>query len=1219
MKRILLTFFLFGIPIFGFSQVGINTTSPNAQLDIRSGNQAAPSNTDGILIPKIDAFPLTNPTAAQQGMMVYLTTVSAGKQPGFYYWDSSGTPQWRGFGGTTGWQLTGNSGTNPTVNFIGTTDNQDVVFKRNNIVSGKITTNNTSYGNAALNPASSGVGNLAVGNASLFSNTLGDGNTSVGFETLYSNTEGYSNAAFGGNALHDNIDGYNNAAFGNAALNKNTTGLHNVAIGTVSLYKNTEGIYNTALGSEALYNNTFGSNNTAVGFDSGTTITTGSNNITLGSNTNVPSPTASDQMSIGNVIYGATMSTTALGKIGIGVPVPTVKLDVEETSNLTSSVLNVKHSNPTATTKLIKTSVNSGALSSGVITSNENSIVLTNSVQGIGVLNAISGTTNDAVYGFRNLISNVGSSVKYGLNNSFTGAGTGSVYGVSNTFSTLTSTQQNGMFNSFTGTPTGASIGVNNAIEDNGNADKIGVLDSITNGGNGRHFGIKNIFKGNGSGQRFGISNTFKGNGNGAIWSSYTDILGAGNGEIIGHYLNINRSGTGNHFGMQNYLDGNTTGAKYGVDNVIAAYNSSVQPQQGVSNYITGTQGGPHTGVNNWLSGDGNGLQYCIYNYINNTGVGDKYGIYNYIPPATNGLHYGVYSNVTKTNSYAGYFLGRVAIGTDALNNYILPSTRGTLNQIMQTDGTGNVSWVSPSTIASGTLDQAYDFGGAGLGRTITADAGAVTINGTDGLVSNGTFGSGATMPSLGGATRMVWNPRKAAFRAGYVLGTQWDDSNVGVYSAAFGSGTKASGVASTAFGSDTSANGLISTAFGNSSVADGVYSTAFGASTKATSTNSTAFGSFTTANGTTSTAFGSSSVANGNYSTVFGASSVANGDSSTTFGYINTASSFGETVFGIGATTYTTSANGAIQFRPTNATDRLFVIGNAIDTNANNNVDPGERSDAIVVLKNGNTGIGNSAPALARLQVQGAVGNTVATFSGSANSQGVSVVSDWPGIYFNSYYSGGVRSMAGTGFTSIVNTDQSTGGLIFQTTNIANTASGSLLGTIPTRMTITGSGNVGIGTPSPGGLFELSLDQGRKPGTSTWTITSDERLKTIHGNYSKGLEEILKLQPITYNYINSGKRTFEEKVLQKEFSGFSAQAVQKIFPEAVGIDDDGFLNFNMHPILVAFVNAFKELDAKDKALQTQLEEIKTQKDEINSLKAINEAILKRLEKLENK
>jgi hypothetical protein len=1158
MKKILLILVLISIAQGAFSQVGINTTSPNAQLDIKSSNQLTPSNTDGILIPKIDAFPVTNPTAAQQGMMVYLTTVSAGKQPGFYYWDNNGTPQWRGFTGNAGWELTGNSGTIAGTNFIGTIDDNDVVFKRNNVISGRIATYSTSFGNEAL-----------------FSNTTGDYNTAIGSQTLYNNTDGHHNMAFGNSALGSNTNGAHNVAFGFSALNQNDNGLYNVAMGSIALSENISGISNTAIGAEALREVT-GSNNTALGFDAGVNTTTGNNNIAIGANTNVPNVAGNDQMSIGNVIYGANMSTTALGKIGIGVPVPAVKLDVAETINTATTVINATHSNPPASTKIIKTTVNSGVLASGVITSNENSIVLTNSVQGIGVLNAISGTTNDAVYGFRNLISNIGSSTKYGLNNSFTGTGTGSVYGVSNRFATATSTQQNGVFNTFTGTPAGLGAGLHNIIEDNGNGDKMGVLDSITNTGNGRHFGIKNVFKGDGSGQRYGSYSKFEGTGNGHVWGSFNEIHRDGNGNIIGNENAIYSNGSGQHYGAQNYISGSGTGVQVGTENYIGVYNSTMDPQRGTANFITGDTSGIQTGTYNWLSSAGSGFQYGTFNQIYGTGTGNKYGSYSYMHPSSNGLQYGVYSEALKPTAYSGFFLGRFSIGTTLTNNYILPASRGTVNQIMQTDGAGNLSWVTPTTIASGTLDQAYDFGGSGVGRIITADAGAVTINGTDGLVSTGTLGSGVLVPS-GAGIRMVWNPRKAAFRAGRSYGTEWDDSNLGQASIAFGSGPIASGNSSIAFGTGSVASGIGSTVFGNYSLANAYSSTAMGNAT------------------------------------------VASGDYSTALGFYNTAPSFGETVLGLGATVYIPSTNGATRFANANATDRLLVVGNAIDVNNNTYFDTNERSDALVILKNGNTGIGNSAPALARLQVQGAVGNTVAMFSGAANSQGVSVVSDWPGIYFNSYYSGGVRSMSGTGFTSIVNTDQSTGGLIFQTNNVVNPAAGSIVGTIPTRMTIMGNGNVGIGTPTPNGLFELGLDQGRKPGTSTWTITSDERLKTIHGNYSKGLEEILKLQPITYNYVNSGNRTFEEKVLQKEFSGFSAQAVQKIFPEAVDFDEDGYLNLNIHSILIASINAIKELDAKNKVMEIQIEEIKTQQEEINSLKAINSEILKRLEKLENK
>lgn len=90
-------FTLFSFLFLNFinAQVGIGTTTPDAQLDIRSSNQATPSNTDGIIIPKVDAFPVTNPTAAQQGMLVYLTTIVGANQPGFYYWDN-GSTSWQG-------------------------------------------------------------------------------------------------------------------------------------------------------------------------------------------------------------------------------------------------------------------------------------------------------------------------------------------------------------------------------------------------------------------------------------------------------------------------------------------------------------------------------------------------------------------------------------------------------------------------------------------------------------------------------------------------------------------------------------------------------------------------------------------------------------------------------------------------------------------------------------------------------------------------------------------------------------------------------------------------------------------------------------------------------------------------------------------------------------------------------------------------------------------
>jgi septation ring formation regulator EzrA len=56
---------------------------------------------------------------------------------------------------------------------------------------------------------------------------------------------------------------------------------------------------------------------------------------------------------------------------------------------------------------------------------------------------------------------------------------------------------------------------------------------------------------------------------------------------------------------------------------------------------------------------------------------------------------------------------------------------------------------------------------------------------------------------------------------------------------------------------------------------------------------------------------------------------------------------------------------------------------------------------------------------------------------------------------------------------------------------------------------------------------------------------------------------------------------------------GFVAQEVQKIFPEAVTQAEDGYLDFNMHEINVALVNAVKELKAENDLLKNRLEKLK--------------------------
>ena len=280
--RILLSFCLLFATIISFAQVGIGTTTPNAQLEVASSNQAAPANTDGMLIPKIDDFPATNPTASQQGMLVYLTTattfLSTARTPGFYYWDFP-TLNWIVIQTSTNanWNILGNGSTNAATNFLGTTDNTDFVLKRNNIRAGyigdptifsvgptKYNNCNTVFGaNSLLNPtiniaSQTGIRNTAIGSNVLVSNTTGVTNTSVGDRTLFTNTTGSYNAAFGTGALYANLSGFYNTGIGRNALTSNISGSYNTAIGYQSGFSSI-GSNNVFLGNNAGYNET-GSN-----------------------------------------------------------------------------------------------------------------------------------------------------------------------------------------------------------------------------------------------------------------------------------------------------------------------------------------------------------------------------------------------------------------------------------------------------------------------------------------------------------------------------------------------------------------------------------------------------------------------------------------------------------------------------------------------------------------------------------------------------------------------------------------------------------------------------------------------------------------------------------------------------------------------------------------------------------------------------------------------
>ncbi|WP_179375940.1 hypothetical protein [Winogradskyella wichelsiae] len=194
---------------FSYAQVGIGNTDPKTTLDITASNQATPSNEDGILIPRIDTFPATDPTAAQDAMLVYLTTTVGLNSKGFYYWDQA----------TTSW-----------IRFSS-------IEKLNDLSDAKSDIDGTNDGSSifigidpGLNDDADHNQNVGVGFNALMSNVNGDANSALGFQALSLNTS-LNNSAFGFRALASNSRGRRNSAFGHNALRTNISG-NNTAIGS---------------------------------------------------------------------------------------------------------------------------------------------------------------------------------------------------------------------------------------------------------------------------------------------------------------------------------------------------------------------------------------------------------------------------------------------------------------------------------------------------------------------------------------------------------------------------------------------------------------------------------------------------------------------------------------------------------------------------------------------------------------------------------------------------------------------------------------------------------------------------------------------------------------------------------------------------------------------------------------------------------------------------
>ncbi len=409
-----------------------------------------------------------------------------------------------------------------------------------------------------------------------------------------------------------------------------------------------------------------------------------------------------------------------------------------------------------------------------------------------------------------------------------------------------------------------------------------------------------------------------------------------------------------------------------------------------------------------------------------------------------------------------------------------------------------------------------------------------------------------------------------------------------GNHSFAFGLGSKSTKLGAFVMGTNCTASGEFASAMGFNSQATGPNSVAIGVNNvsseyisftlgygnHATKPFAFAFGSGNTASASTAVAFGLSNTASGEHSFVGGNNNTASGFASIALGSENTVIGAGSFSSGFSNTcngTYSTAFGGL----NTAFGDRSFVIGNGCYAEGMNSVAMGEGARAL----------GQNSFAVGFQDTAKVLGSVAMGYKTSAK-----------GYYSTaSGYITSVGAYAGfvIGRYNAANGGSATGWSAADPLFIAGNGSSAALKN--DALVLYKNGNMKLDGnlyPNDDNAHSLGLSGNR------WTLvysvngtvsTSDIRHKKDIVDLKYGLNEILKLKPVTFRW-----KSGEDNRLNL---GLIAQDVEKVLPEVVdtGNDPDKTLGLNYTAIVPVLIKSIQEQQAEIENLKTKNAELEKQ------------------------
>ncbi|MDY2588499.1 tail fiber domain-containing protein [Winogradskyella aquimaris] len=854
-----------------------------------------------------------------------------------------------------------------------TTGNQNTALGYFSLSSNTTGSGNTAIGRGSLESNIDGMSNVSIGGGTLLNNISGSNNVAVGQVALALNTTGINNTALGYRAGYNNSEGIGNLFLGYEA-GYNELGSHKLYIETSSLSSDNPLIYGEFNNNILRVNGTFQIGNpedTGFAFPStdgaaNQILQTNGNGVLTWQNQNLSGANSLDELSdvrvSGNSYYFGSQSgqndTSTIGQnIGIGLDALTSNTSGRFNVGIGHAALALNE------TGLENVGVGDGVLGS-IINGNQNSALgvqalrLNNgnrntAVGAFSLNNNTSGILNTAVgsnSGFSNLIGS--GNVFIGNYAGFNETGSNKLY----IESSITQTDNPLIYGEFDtnilrangtlqiGNPTDTGFAfpsidgtANQILQTDGNgvltwqdqnpsgANSLDELSDVRVIGSSYYFGTQSgqndtstIGQNTGIGQNSLASNT-----------SGRFNVGIGHFALVLNETGSNNTGLGSSV-MNNMINGSFNSAL--GRQALRLNNGSGNTAIGALSLDGNTTGSLNTAVGYYAGVFNDGSENVfIGNYAGSNETGsNKLYIESSIAETDNPLIYGEFdTNILRAN-------GTLQIGNPANTGFAFPSTDGTANQILQTDGNGTLTWqdqiVGGATSFNELSDAQSDGSSYFLGNNSGTNDDGTNVNigiGNFSLSNNttGQYNNAIGQQALFNNTTGIRNVAVGAFsmsanisgEENIAIGyTSLNSNTIGSVNQAIGDAAlfnNTEGNANTAIGNETmfsNSTGFNNVAVGNISLRNnttGFSNSAFGLN--ALSQNTT---------GNDNTALGVSAM-NGNTT---GGSNIAIGSNSGTG--ITTGSN--NTVIGTGAQVPNGAGNNQVRIGNTNVTYAGVQVG---------------------------------------------------------------------------------------------------------------------------------------------------------------------------------------------------------------------------------------------------------------------------------------------------